>query len=169
MDELAWSSCFRYSAAALLSCERCGSPDAETATRGGGGAWLRRQYGPVVGTRLGWIDMTISSVNLLLWSPRLLGVGVALFLGVFATDAFAEGMPEFLLHAAPALVLLAVVAISWRWQWIGSAVFVTLAVLYAVTTWRRPDWVLLISGPLFVVGALYFWSWRRHRELHPQS
>jgi len=113
--------------------------------------------------------MTSSSRKLLLWSPRILGILVALFLGVFALDAVGEGISAFLLHAAPALLLLLVVAVSWRWEWVGGAVFITLAVLYGVTTMRRMDWVLVISGPLLVVGALFLWSWRHHKELHAQS
>lgn len=113
--------------------------------------------------------MTSSARKLLLWSPRILGILVAAFLGVFALDAFGEGVPAFLLHLAPALLLLLVVALSWRWEWIGAAAFITLAVLFGVPAWARGDWRLVISGPLLVVGALFLWSWRHHKELHARS
>lgn len=77
--------------------------------------------------------MRNSARKLLLWSPRILGILVAFFLGVFALDVFAEekslaqALPAFCLHAAPALLLLLVVALSWRWEWVGAAVFITLA------------------------------------------
>ncbi|MBI2616142.1 MAG: hypothetical protein HYW52_10825 [Gemmatimonadetes bacterium] len=35
--------------------------------------------------------MTEMSRTLLLWSPRVLGILVSLFLGMFALDAFSEG------------------------------------------------------------------------------
>jgi len=38
--------------------------------------------------------------------------------------------------------------------------FTSLAILYALTMSRgRLDWMLTISGPLLLVGALFSWSW----------
>ncbi len=117
--------------------------------------------------------MTSSSRRLLLWSPRILGILVALFLGVFTLDALDEGIPVFLLNLAPILLLLLVVAVSWRWEWIGGAVFIILALLYGVifVPLRHREWVavLIVSGPLLVVGALFLWSWRHRGELPAQS
>ncbi len=116
--------------------------------------------------------MTPGTRKLLLWSPRMLGILVALFLGVFALDAFEEGktflesLPAFLIHVSPALILLLVVAVSWRWEWIGGIVFLALAVLYIGSTLHRVDWILAIAGPLLVVGALFLLSWNHHAELH---
>jgi hypothetical protein len=116
--------------------------------------------------------MTTILRRLLLWSPRILGILVSLFIGLFALDAFGRGksfvqaLPDFVLHLIPAFMLLALVGASWRREWIGGA-FIGLAVLYAMTTARdHLDWMLLISGPLVVVGALFVWSWLRHAELH---
>lgn len=108
----------------------------------------------------------------MLWSPRILGIMVALFLSLFALDVFNEGkgfteaLPAFLIHVAPALLLLLVVAVSWRWEWVGAVVFVLVAALYSVIARQRLDWILVISGPLLVVGALFLLSWRHHKELH---
>lgn len=113
--------------------------------------------------------MTKATRKLLLWMPRISGILVALFLGVFAFDALDEGIAAFLLHVAPTILLLLVVAVSWRWEWIGGAVFIGLAVLYGVSTGLRGDWLLVISGPQLLVGLSFLWSWRHHDELHPQS
>ena len=120
--------------------------------------------------------MTRTSARLLLWAPRVLGIAVSLFIGMFALDAFGEGKPlsetiaAFLLHLVPALVLLLTVALSWRWEWVGGITFVTLATVYAVmVSSNHPDWMLVISGPLLVVGALFLWSWRHHGELRSPS
>ena len=119
--------------------------------------------------------MTSSVRKLMLWSPRVLGILVALFLAVFALDAFGEGkglveaLPDFLIHVAPALVLLLVVAVSWRWEWVGGVVFTAVAVAYSVTTLHRLDWVLAIAGPLLVVGSLFLLSWHHHKELRARS
>jgi hypothetical protein len=103
---------------------------------------------------------------LLLWGPRGLGILVCVFIGLFALDTFSEGKPftealsAFLIHLIPALVLLAIVGVSWRWEWFGGVTFIGLAIWYAVIAKRHPDWVLVISGPLFVVGTLFLLSWR---------
>ena len=109
--------------------------------------------------------MAKTTANLVLWSPRLVGILVSLFIGMFALDAFSEGkpfsqaLPDFLIHLMPAFVLLAIVGASFRWPWIGAITFIGLAVLYAVTMSKgRLDWMLIISGPLLVAGALFLWS-----------
>ena len=99
------------------------------------------------------------------WAPRVLGIGVALFLSLFALDAFGQGkpfresIPDFLIHLVPAAAVLVVVCVSWRREWIGAAACVGLAATYAWMTVDRPDWILVISGPLFVVGLLFLLSW----------
>jgi hypothetical protein len=116
--------------------------------------------------------MTTTSVRWLLWTPRVLGILACLFLGLFALDAFSEAKPfalslaDFIIHLAPAAVLLAVVALAWRWAWVGAAAFIGLALAYAASNAGRPDWILTISGPLSIVGALFFWSWRQHAHRH---
>ena len=106
--------------------------------------------------------MATTSSRLLLWSPRILGILVSLFIGMFALDAFSEGkpspaaLPDFVIHLIPAFVLLGVVVASFRRQWIGAVAFIGLAVVYAVTMSNgHLDWILTISGPLLVVGALF--------------
>ncbi|HUC44312.1 MAG TPA: hypothetical protein VMR65_09750, partial [Candidatus Sulfotelmatobacter sp.] len=68
--------------------------------------------------------MSDRSDRILLWAPRVLGVAVCFFLSLFALDAFgpgktaAEGLRDFAIHVSPMLALLAVVAVSWRREWI---------------------------------------------------
>jgi hypothetical protein len=119
------------------------------------------------------VVMTTIFARLLLWSPRLLGVLVSLFVGLFAIDAFGRGkpfleaLPDFGIHLIPAFVLLALVGAFWRREWIGGVAFIGLAVLYAITTGRSHlDWMVVISCPLLIVGALFLWSWLHHSELH---
>ena len=116
--------------------------------------------------------MTTTSARLLLWTPRLLGILMCVFLGLFALDEFdeAKSLRETLLafgiHVAPALLLLAIVVVSWRWEWVGGIAFLTLAVGYLAIANERIDWILIISGPLAAIGTLFFSSWRFHSHLH---
>jgi hypothetical protein len=101
------------------------------------------------------------------WIPRILGIAVSLFLGLFALDAFQPGRPlaatvtEFAIHLIPAAVVIALVAVSWWRAWLAGAAFVALAAAYALAGGLRLDWIAAISGPLLTVGVLFLWSWRR--------
>jgi hypothetical protein len=100
------------------------------------------------------------------WVPRILGIAVALFVGLFALDAFGQGRPlaqalgDFAIHLIPAFLLLAVVAVAWRYPWVGAVAFMGLAVAYAISA-RRVDWIAVIAGPLFIVGVLFLLSGAR--------
>lgn len=102
-----------------------------------------------------------ASGRALVWAPRILGIAVALFIGVFALDALGEGLQAILLHLVPTIVLLLTVLLAWHRPWVGALVFSALAVVYAATVPARPDWILVISGPLLAVGLLFLWSWRQ--------
>ena len=116
--------------------------------------------------------MTTTSARLLLWSPRVLGILLSAFLAMFALDVFNEGktlneaFPDLAIHLLPAILLLIIIAASWRWEWVGGIAFAVLAVTYAASVRGRLDWILVISGPLLTVGVLFLWSWRYHEELH---
>jgi hypothetical protein len=110
-------------------------------------------------------------IVLLLWAPRLIGIAVCLFLSLFALDAFTGSKPaleaagEFLVHVSPVLFLLVVVALSWRWEWVGGLVFTGIAVAYAYLARDHAAWIATISGPLLLVGLLFLVSWSQHRRL----
>ena len=74
--------------------------------------------------------------RILFWSPRGLGILIAVFVSLFALDVFAEGyslwetIGALLMHLIPTFVILVVLGIAWRWEWIGGFLFVVLGVLY---------------------------------------
>jgi len=109
--------------------------------------------------------MTKTTASVLLWTPRLAGVALALFLSTFALDAF-DGRPavdafaDFLIHLAPALLVLVLVSLAWRMPLVGAAGFPVLAIGYAAIVRWRLDWTVAIAGPLLLLGALFFVSWR---------
>jgi hypothetical protein len=109
--------------------------------------------------------MTLKQL-LVVWAPRVLGLGLAVFMTLFAFDGFQQGKPfgaalaEFVMQLLVPGALVAIVVLSWRRPWLGGVAFVLLAALYAASAWSRPDWVLAISAPLLAVGVLFLWSWR---------
>jgi hypothetical protein len=104
--------------------------------------------------------------HLLLWTPRILGIALALFLCVFALDGFEPHEPlgvvltELAVHLVPAALVLTIVALAWRWPLAGGVAFVLLAFGYALSVRFRVDWVMVISGPMLMTGLLFLWSWR---------
>ena len=119
--------------------------------------------------------MTSTSRRLLFWSPRFICIAFAVFLSLFALDVFGEGygfwktLLALLIHLVPVYIVLAVLAIAWRWEWIGALGFAGLAAWYAKGTWHRhPDWVVVIAGPLLVIAVLFLANWLKHDELRAQ-
>ncbi len=120
--------------------------------------------------------MSTSSRRLLFWTPRVICVAFAIFLSLFALDVFGEGygfwktLLALLIHLVPVYIVLAVLAIAWRWEWIGAAGFAGLAMWYAKGVWHRhPEWVVTIAGPLLVIAVLFLINWLKHDELRRRA
>ena len=115
--------------------------------------------------------MSPTTARLMLWMPRMFGMALGLFLALFALDAFETGEPlwrnvaGFLVHLVPSFLVLVLVGLSWRREWIGGFAFLALSIAYAVMVGFRLDWVFAISGPLVLVGLMFLWSWRHHGAL----
>ena len=107
--------------------------------------------------------MNRNTQRIVLWAPRLLGVLYAAFISVFALDVFEKGRPvgEMLIalaiHLIPTALVLLILAAAWKWPWVGTAGYASLAAVYSVWAWRHPLWIALIGGPLLLIAAL-FWA-----------
>jgi hypothetical protein len=104
--------------------------------------------------------------DLMLWAPRIAGLGLAGFLALFALDSLSN--PQGLLETAiavimglvPALGVLAAVIIGWKRPGIAAVLFAVFAVMYSASARNHPGWILLIAGPLVLVAILFLISWR---------
>jgi hypothetical protein len=109
----------------------------------------------------------------LFWSPRVLTLLVALFLSLFALDVFGEGYGfwgtavALFMHLIPTWIVLVVLALSWRWEWVGAVLFVALGLIYAYFAVGRghPEWTVPISCPLFLVGGLFLLNWLYRKQI----
>ena len=118
--------------------------------------------------------MTVLSKRLLFWAPRVLTIAFAMFLALFALDVFSEGYTGWRLLLAlvmhlkwPAMVAGALV-LAWRWEWVGTLLFAGLGTFYLRNNLRHPSWILVISGPLFLIAVLFLINWLKRAELHPR-
>ena len=120
--------------------------------------------------------MNANVKRILFWTPRVLCLLFAAFLSIFAFDVFDEGHGfwktalALAIHLIPALILLAALALCWRWEWIGAILFPALGVFYLVATWGRFPWFTyaVIAGPLLLLGMLFLLSWRLRKTMPTQ-
>lgn len=97
------------------------------------------------------------------WAPRVLGVLMAAFLSVFAFDVFDEGagfletLVALAMHLVPSAMVLVALALAWRRQKAGAALFAGLGILYIAAFWGRfpVSAYFVIAGPLFVIALLF--------------
>jgi hypothetical protein len=115
--------------------------------------------------------MTFTSREIIVWAPRVTGLGLATLLSLFALDAFSDGRGiisttvAFAMGLLPALVVLITVVIGWKHEAVAATIFTGLTIFYAASALNHPSWIVIIAGPLALVGALFFASWRsRTRE-----
>jgi hypothetical protein len=121
--------------------------------------------------------MKTPNKQLLYWTPRILGLLFAAFISMFALDVFDEHRGfwdtavALAMHLIPTAILLVVLILSWRWEWIGGVVFLGLGALYLVKFWGRFHWsaYAMIAGPLFLLGILFLLNWSRRSELRAKT
>ena len=121
--------------------------------------------------------MNEATKRTLYWAPRVLCLLFAAFLSIFALDVFSEDqgvwqtIGALVMHLVPTFAVLVVLAIAWRWEWVGAVMFTALGVLYVVTMWGRfPLSVYFtIAGPLFLVAGLFLVNWILRAKLRPSN
>ncbi|MCA9955760.1 MAG: hypothetical protein H6657_00530 [Ardenticatenaceae bacterium] len=107
--------------------------------------------------------MNTNTKQLLYWLPRVLSIAFALFISIFALDVFGEGysfwetLVALFMHLIPTFIIVAVLLIAWRWERVGAALFLALALYYIYLT--DAQW-LIIPIPLIIVSVLFLVSWR---------
>ena len=122
--------------------------------------------------------MTNSIRRVLFWAPRVLSLAFILFISLFALDVFDEGggfwqtAVALVMHLIPSFVLMVMLVLAWRWEWVGVVVPLGLAALFLWWNYTVRHnvltAVLIISGPLLLMAALFLIGWLKRAELHPR-
>ena len=113
--------------------------------------------------------------RLLFWLPRVLCIAFALFVSLFALDVLNAGLglwqtiPALSMHLIPTAFVVVVLALSWRWEWVGGILYIAAGILYLIEARHHPDWVVVISGPLFLVGTLFLLNWLKRGEIRAKA
>jgi hypothetical protein len=102
-----------------------------------------------------------------------------LFLMMFSLDVFEPGLSAgeialgLFMHNIPALILLAIVVVSWKREIVGGIVFIIFGILFTVrmlATMATNQFELsglsqlIIAGPAFLIGILFILNWIKKRD-----
>lgn len=110
--------------------------------------------------------------KILYWAPRIICILAILFVSLFALDAFDpnlsiwEQIGGFLIHLIPSFILLALLILAWKYEYVGGIVFVLIGLLFSIIVFRmnyrmnHNFWMSLgiiasITFPFIIAGALF--------------
>jgi hypothetical protein len=103
--------------------------------------------------------------------PRVLAGLYALFIALFALDAFGGGdfwssLGAFAIHLIPAAFLGGLLLIAWYNEVLGGVLYVALGLAYVLATGGKmaPSVYVLITGALVALGVLFLMSWGMRRR-----
>lgn len=103
----------------------------------------------------------LRGVDYLYWVPRLLGIGMILFLALFALDVFEETksfgeiLTGLFMHLMPNYILAILLYIAWKKERLGGLLFLVTGLIFWFY-FNNPFIVnLIIFGPLFLTGILF--------------
>ncbi len=120
--------------------------------------------------------------NKFYWAPRILSIIFIGFLMLFSLDifemnlGFRETIIGLFIHNIPALILLAITVISWKYEIAGAIAFILFGLFYifriAVSSaldseisWSTAlAWSLTIAGPALLTGILFLACWFKKRK-----
>jgi lysylphosphatidylglycerol synthetase-like protein (DUF2156 family) len=127
--------------------------------------------------------VTTATDRLIFWVPRLLAMAFIAFLSLFSLDVFGQHagiwttLRDLLIHNIPVFILITVLVLAWRWEWIGALLFAAAGSAYLFWLVGRPrpalpvklQWAAFIAGPAFLVAALFLAGWLRRIRSQPNA
>lgn len=113
----------------------------------------------------------------LYWTPRIISILFILFLSLFSLDIFGnnytvwETIVGLFMHNIPSMILTILLIISWKHELVGAITFFAAGLLYIAMLvynsltirfeWFYLSWAFTIAGPAFIVGLLWYFSWKK--------
>lgn len=111
----------------------------------------------------------------LYWSPRICCIVLVAFMSLFALDVFEEGyslgemLLAFLMHMLPMIALAIVLAVAWRYPWVGAVIFGIATLLLSASMLRNGiqgiSTFLIIGAPLLMIAVLFGANVRWKQEI----
>ena len=111
------------------------------------------------------------------WAPRIISMIFIFFLALMSLDVFSLGLSlwqtigALFMHNIPALILLVVLLISWKYEIVGGIAFILAGLIYIVIVLMKPQrewymlaWSVQIAGPAFLIGILFLANWFKKKK-----
>ncbi|MDP3352684.1 MAG: hypothetical protein Q8S44_02970 [Flavobacteriaceae bacterium] len=116
-----------------------------------------------------------TSIKIIHWLPRIMGIIAILFISLFALDPFDseltiwQQITGFLMHMIPSFVLLTLLVVAWKWEYIGGIIFTIIGLGLSPfvfiknyemnnSIWTSLIVILTITIPFVLVGILFIVS-----------
>lgn len=110
------------------------------------------------------------------WTPRILSIIFLFFLALMSLDVFSENLSTsetilaLFMHNIPAIILLIVLLISWKYEIVGAIAYVLAGLVYiglilyniaiGQSEWYLLSWTIQIAVPVFLIAYLFFLNWK---------
>ena len=115
--------------------------------------------------------------KLLYWTPRILCIVFTILISFFALDVFGESksvwetLLALFMHLIPTFILIAILVITWRREWVGGILFSVLGFTYIINMWGQFPLMtyIVVAGPLIITGILFLLNWKYRAELRPSG
>ena len=114
------------------------------------------------------------------WSPRVLSIAFICFLALFSLDVVSPELSlgqialGLFMHNIPVFILIAILIISWKREIVGGIAYILAGLMYILLIfmnvfresfqWYMISWILIISGPAFLIGILFMVNWNKRKE-----
>lgn len=110
--------------------------------------------------------------KLLYWAPRIICIFAILFVSLFALDAFDSQLTiwqqigGFLIHLVPSFILLALLLVAWKYEYIGGLILIILGLVFSFivfrmnyrmnnSVWMSIGIIASITIPYVIAGLLF--------------
>jgi len=121
-----------------------------------------------------------TSKPVLYWTPRILCILAILFVSMFALDSFDPELTidrqiaAFVIHLIPSYILIALLVVAWKWEYVGGIIFTVVGIAFAVmvfmTNYNRNHFslmqslinTLIVAVPFILVGILFMLNSKQH-------
>ena len=116
------------------------------------------------------------------WLPRAICVVAILFVSMFALDSFDPHLTiwqqilGFLIHLIPSYVLIALLVVAWKWEYVGGILYILLGLGFGVAifllNYNRNHFsagqslfdAAIIAFPFVLAGVLFVISHNRKQK-----
>jgi hypothetical protein len=122
------------------------------------------------------------SISLFHWLPRIICILAIVFVSMFALDAFDpeltfwQQIGGFLIHLIPSYIMIALLIVAWKWEYVGGIIFTILGFGFSAAVfllnYNRNHFsalqslvtTLIVAIPFVLVGILFIISHNKKKR-----